>query len=388
MQDKIEPERIAAIVRDVAASVTAAHAERVDRERAWPEPTLRALQQAGLGGLTVRADFGGMEQGLGTLARTCEVLGRECASSALCFGMHCVGSAVIGARPTPDQHERYLGPICEGRHLTTLALSEPGTGVHFYLPQTQAEVVADGGYVLNGTKSFVTNGPHCDSYVVSVQDSRRDQVVGSFSCVVVDADRPGLVWGEPWSGMGMRGNASQTLTFEDVSVAGGALLGAEGEQIWYIFEVVAPFFLAAMAGTYLGIAERALNEARAHLASRSYALGAVELRGSAVPQHRLGEMWAQVERTRRLVYWACDEVDRGGGAALAGIFSAKAEVAQCAVDVVNEAMTLCGGIGYSAGGRLERALRDARAAHVMSPTTDLLRTWTGRMLLGVPLLGD
>lgn len=73
---------------------------------------------------------------------------------------------------------------------------------------------------------------------------------------------------------------------------------------------------------------------------------------------------------------------------MAGLTSAKAEVAQCAVEVTNEAMTLVGGIGYRDRSPLERHLRDARAADVMSPTTDILRTWTGRAVLGLPLLGE
>jgi alkylation response protein AidB-like acyl-CoA dehydrogenase len=387
MARTLDVDRIATLVREVAHGIAAPQAARVDSKGVWPEATLRALQQAGLGGLTVPAQHGGLGQGLGALARACETLGAECASSALCFGMHCVGAAVLGARPTPRQAESYLAAICEGRHLTTLALSEPETGVHFYMPRTSAVPLPDGGYLLNGSKSFVTNGAHCDSYVVSVLDSEADDQAGRFSCVVVDRDLPGLGWGGPWSGIGMRGNESRTLHLREVEVPRDALLGEEGEQIWYVFEVVAPYFLAAMAGTYLGIAQAAFEEARASLSARTYALGASELRGEPVLQHRLGELWAVVERSRRLIYWACEEVERGGASALPAIFSAKAEVAGCAVTVVNEAMTICGGNGYRDGGRLERALRDARAAHVMSPTTDLLRTWTGRTLLEVPLLG-
>lgn len=386
MAQALAPDRIAARIREVARESAAPEAARVDAKAQWPEPTLRALLEAGLGGLTVPSEHGGLGQGLGTLARACESLGAECASSALCYGMHCVGAAVLGARPTAQQSERYLAAICAGRHLTTLALSEPETGVHFYAPRTSAVPLPGGGYLLNGSKSFVTNGSHCDSYVVSVHDSEAEGEVGNFSCVILDRDLPGIGWGAPWAGIGMRGNESRTLHLSEVEVPREALLGEEGEQLWYVFEVVAPYFLAAMAGTYLGIAQSAFEEARASLAARTYALAASELRSAPVLQHRLGELWAVVERTRRLIYWACEEVERGGAGALPAIFSAKAEVASCAVDVVNEAMTLCGGNGYREGGRLERALRDARAAHVMSPTTDLLRTWTGRTLLDVPLL--
>jgi alkylation response protein AidB-like acyl-CoA dehydrogenase len=98
-------------------------------------------------------------------------------------------------------------------------------------------------------------------------------------------------------------------------------------------------------------------------------------------------LWAQVEATRRLVYWAAEEGDSGGPETLPALTAAKAQVADTAVTVTNDAMTLVGGMGYRDRHPLERHLRDARAAHVMSPTTDILRTWTGRALLDVPLLG-
>ncbi|MBC7290684.1 MAG: acyl-CoA dehydrogenase, partial [Actinotalea sp.] len=107
-----------------------------------------------------------------------------------------------------------------------------------------------------------------------------------------------------------------------------------------------------------------------------------------VLQHRLGVLWAQVERTRRLVYWAADEAETGGPDALPALASAKAEVADAAVGTVNEVMTLLGGMAYRDRSPVERHLRDVRAAHVMAPTTDVLRTWTGRAALGIPLLGE
>jgi alkylation response protein AidB-like acyl-CoA dehydrogenase len=105
-------------------------------------------------------------------------------------------------------------------------------------------------------------------------------------------------------------------------------------------------------------------------------------------QHRLGTLWAKVERTRRLIYNAALAGDRNDPSAILSLLAAKAEVASCAVDTVNEAMTLAGGISYQQNGLLGMLLRDARAAHVMSPTTDILYTWLGRALLDQPLLSD
>lgn len=376
-------ERVAAVAREIVAP----DAARVDREGAWPEKALRALQAEGLGGLVVPASLGGLGQGLLGVARVGETLGRACASTSMCFGMHNVGSAVLSAKATPDHAERYLRPIARGEHLTTLALSEPGTGSLFYVPETQLHHAGD-GFLLRGAKAFVTNGGRADSHVVSAATAGRDAVPGQFSCVVLPAKASGLSWGPAWNGSGMRGNSSRRLDLHDVHVPRRDLLGEEGDQVWYVFNVIAPYFLVAMAGTYLGVAASALDEAREHLTRRRHATTGAPLAAHPVVQHRLGTLWAEVERTRRLVYHAAAAGDAGAADAMPALFSAKAEVADAAVHVANEALTLLGGIGYEQGSSLDRHLRDARAAPVMAPTTDLLRTWTGRALLGEPLLSE
>lgn len=375
-------------VRRIAIDVAAAHSSDVDAEARWPHETLSAMQEAGLGGLTVPADAGGLGLGLGGLAAVCEVLAGECASSAICFGMHCVGAAVIAAKATDDQRRRYLEPIAQGRHLTTLALSERGTGAHFYLPQTTFSPGDDATFLIDGGKTFVTNGGHADSYVISTVAASPESPPGRFSCLVADASADGLEWGSSWSGLGMRGNDSRALTLDGVAVPRSNLLGREGDEIWYVFNVVAPYFLMAMAGTYLGVAHAALTGARDHLMRRAYAASGTTLAASPVLQHRLGTLWATYARTRAFVFDVAARGDAGDPDALPGILSAKAEVADASVAIANEAMTLAGGIAYGENDRLSRCLRDARAAHVMAPTTDMLRTWTGRIVLGQPLLSE
>lgn len=373
--------RARAVARDVAAPRVPLTDSGV-----WPEESLRALQASGLSGLTVPRDCGGSGLGLRALVAVCEAIGEICPSTALVFGMHHVAAAVIAAKATDRQRKDYLEPIAAGEHLSSLALSEPGTGAQFWLPQTM--ILAEGdGWRLNGEKSFVTSGSKADSYVMSTVAADPSAPMGQFSFVVVPGDADGLTWTTGWDGIGMRGNSSLGARLDDVRVPRDALLGAEGDQMWYVFEVVAPYFLTAMAGTYFGIAQAALTEVVEHLKQRRHSHTGRTLAQEPVLQHRLGEMWAQVQATRRLVYWAAEEGDAGGADALPALASAKAQVADTVVQVVNDAMTLVGGIGYRDRSPLERHLRDARAAHVMSPTTDILKSWTGRALLDIPLLG-
>src|SRR5690606_21228478 len=200
-------------------------AEADDVDGRWPGASMRALADAGLMGLHVPEALGGHGQGLTALSAVSQEIARWHPSAALCYAMHCVGTAVIAARATSHQQEHYLRAIAAGRHITTLALSEPGTGSHFYIPETT--ICADGdSYVLAGTKSFVTNGGHADSYVLSTVAASGPAEPGSgvFSVVMEDADTQGLEWGAEWAGLGMRSNSSRTLQLRDARVPRANLL--------------------------------------------------------------------------------------------------------------------------------------------------------------------
>ena len=383
-----EAARLAAFAdaaRRIAEEIVAPNAEAEDAQARWPAEAMAALAQAGLLGLHVPEAQGGHGEGLGALVAVAETLAAESASTAMCFAMHCVGTAVIAAKATDWQKQAYLEPIAQGRHVTTLALSEPGTGVHFYLPETSVAVEGD-AYRLDGTKSFVTNGGHAHSYVLSTRAADAATGEGTFSCVLVDEATPGMEWAEPWAGLGMRGNSSRGVRLDGVRVPRSHLLGREGDQLWYIFEVVAPYFLMAMAGTYSGLAQAALDVAREHLGTRRHSHTGELLGAEPVLAHRLGELYIEVERTRQMVHSAAARADAGEPDALVAVLGCKAAAGDTAVRVANEAMTLCGGIAYRENSRLARILRDARASHVMAPTTDVLKTWAGRALLNLPLI--
>jgi len=299
--------------------------------------------------------------------------------------MHCVAAKVIGVKATEDQRRRILAPIAAGEHVTSLALSEPGTGVHFYLPRVTYRRDGD-AFVVAGNKSFVTSGGHADSYVLSVVEASADLDPGSFSCLLLESGTERATFDDGWDGFGMRGNSSRGLELDDARVPIANLLGAEGDETWYLFEVIAPYFIVAMAGVYLGVARAALDAAVAHLRERTYTHTGATLGAETVLTHKLGDLWTAVERSRQLLQHAAALGDRGVPEARPALFATKSDIAETAVRVSNEAMTLTGGRSYAGTGVLTRALRDARAGHVMSPTTDLLRTWLGRSLLDLPLL--
>lgn len=138
------------LAREVADEVAAPLAKTIDEEGRWPAEAMRALLDARLGGLVVPQDARGLGQGLFALTRVCEELAKACGATAICYGMHSVAAAVIAAKATPDQRERFLEPIARGEHLTTLALSEAGTGVHFYIPEAVHGVRGEDSYTSRG----------------------------------------------------------------------------------------------------------------------------------------------------------------------------------------------------------------------------------------------
>ena len=381
----LEPSVLVTAAEDIATRIAAPMAHDIDREAQWPREAMDALAEAGLLGLVVPRRLGGRGEGLSALAQITEALGKACSSTAMCFGMHCVATAVITAKATPYQEEHYLRPIAEGQHVTSLALSEPGTGAHFFLPRATFER-EDDGFILQGAKSFVTSGGHANSYVVSAVTPGSELDPGTFTCLLIDKDAGGLDWGPTWNGTGMRGNSSRGVKLDHVKVPEGNLLGREGDQIWYVFEVVAPYFLVAMAGTYLGLAQAALDLAVEHLRQHRYEHTSERLVENAALTERVAEMWTVVERARRLLRHAANMGDAGAPDASKALFASKIEVAEAAVATTNTAMMLLGGRGYQENGKLARLLRDAQAAHVMSPTTHLLKSWLGRSVLGLPLL--
>lgn len=372
------------IAGSVAEETLAPAAQTVDAKAIWPRHAFEALAGAELLGLHIPERLGGRGQGLLALALITEELGAACPSSAICYGMHCVASKVLAAKATPDQEECYLRPIALGQHVTSLALSEPGTGSHFYLPQLTFER-ADGDVLLNGTKSFVTSGGHADSYVLSAVAPEADLDPGTFSCFVVDGSADGMVWQDPWDGFGMRGNSSRTVKLDNVRIPQSNLLGREGDEIWYMFDVVAPYFLVAMSGVYLGITRAALDMTCDDLKARRHAHQTETLATDPVLADDVAEMWIAVARARELLHRAARLGDANLSEARPALFASKVDVAEAAVTVTNKAMSLAGGRAYQANGQLARLLRDARAVEVMAPTTHLLKRWLGRSVLGLPL---
>jgi alkylation response protein AidB-like acyl-CoA dehydrogenase len=368
---------VLAEVRDLAQALIAADAAAVDRESRFPDAQLSALAQVGALGLLVPSEQGGAGAGLVALADACEAVGAACASTGMVFLMHSVTAATV-AGGGGEAAARLLEGMASGELLGTLAFSERGTGAHFYAPELRAER-RDGSVRVSGRKAFVTAGGHADVMLVLLQSERE-----GLDCYAVRKDAPGVRFEGRWEGLGMRGNSSIAVEFEDVALGADALIGEAGGAVGLVFGVVAPTFLVGLAAVNVGIAQAALSASLQHASSRRYPDGGALVEVATV-QHALADMDIQVRAARTLLREAARLGDSGDEGALVPLMESKVLCTDTAARVTQAALEVCGGQGYTPVLPIERHLRDARAGAVMAPTNGVLRTWSAKAIAGIPI---
>ena len=368
---------VLAEVRDLAQALIAPAAAEIDRESRFPDEQLSALAQVGALGLMVPREQGGVGAGLVALADVCEAVGGACASTGMVFLMHSVTAATVAGGGGPSA-ARLLGDMASGEVLGTLAFSERGTGAHFYSPELRAER-RDGSVFVSGRKAFVTSGGHADAMLVLLQGEGE-----GLDCYVVGKDAPGVRFEGRWEGLGMRGNSSIAVEFEDVVLDGDELIGEAGGGAGLVFGVVAPTFLVGLAAVNVGIAQAALSGALEHAKSRRYPDGSALVEVATV-QHALANMDIDVRAARALLQDAAGLGDGGDEGALVPLMEAKVLCTDVAARVTQGALEVCGGQGYTPTLSIERHLRDARAGAVMAPTNGVLRTWSAKAIAGLPV---
>jgi len=368
------------VVKQIAEEVIKPLAAEIDREKRFPEEAFEALGKTGLLGLLVPKEWGGLGGTLSDLAAATEIIAQYCGSTAMCYLMHSCGTMVITAKGNDEQKNRYLHAIAEGMKIGTLAFSETGTGVHFYTPEIQARSEGE-HFRLNGKKSFVTNGNHADFLIVLTNSSSASAGLNMF---IVDTDCPDVKFEGSWEGIGLRGNNSIGLSLNNVKVAKENLVGAEGDGLEIIFQVIAPTFILGVSGVNAGLARGAYTAALEHAKTRTYADGRALAEIQAI-QFYLSEMFGSVESASLFVHDAARKALRGEEAAILNVMQAKVIASESAIRVTNLAMQVCGGKGYTQALPTERFLRDARAGAVMGPTTEVLKEWVGKSVAGVPL---
>jgi alkylation response protein AidB-like acyl-CoA dehydrogenase len=297
--------------------------------------------------------------------------------------MHvCATRVIVDARGFGQQAD-VLREIAGGRHLSTLAFSEKGSRSHFWAPVSQA-VAQGSGQLLSAQKSWVTSAGYADSYVVSTRSAGATDPM-SLSLFFVTKNAAGLTVDGVWNGLGLRGNASAPMRLDRVSCPNSSRLCEDGQGFSAMMNSVLPWFQLGSAAVSVGIAQAATDGIRRHLLSSKLEHLGQPLASLANLRARLAQMAIAVETQRVYLDHVAALMEKAAPETLLGVLQCKAAAAEAALEVTDLAMRAGGGACFSKHLSVERNFRDARAAAVMAPTTDVLHDFIGRALLDMPL---
>lgn len=365
----------------------AARASRVDREGRFPRESIDELAAAGMLGLGVPERFGGAGAGPVEIAEAIERVAGACASTGMVFVMHVVAMRTLAAGIARDEPEgpkhAALAAAARGEHLSTLAYSERGSRGHFWAQVSRARV-EDGVVVIDADKSWATSAGEADSYVLACSAPDSDDPLAT-DLYLVPADAAGIEVAAPFDGLGMRANASAALRVRDLHVAAEQRLGGPASGFGLMMQATLPWFVVGSAACSVGIAGAALEAAIDHARSaRLEHLGSTLADVPAV-RARLAQANISHARARAHLYAVAKDIEDEAPGAPLGVLALKAAAAEMAVEVTDLCLRIGGGAAYSKHGPLERHFRDARAASVMAPTTELLHDFLGKALCGQEL---
>jgi alkylation response protein AidB-like acyl-CoA dehydrogenase len=365
-------------VRQFAESELGPHSREWDEAQEFPRAVFGQLAGLGLMGVCWPPEYGG--SGLSTLEWTLvmEELARVDAGVALSLAAHhSLASAHIHLAGTEEQKKRWLTPLAKGEKVGCWGLTEPGSGSDAGGLRTTA--VRDGdGWVLNGSKTFITNGGVADvAVVMAVTDRARGKK--GISAFVLDRGQPGFRPGKKEDKLGVRSSDTSELVFEDCRVEGSRLLGRQGMGFVDTLRILDKGRIG-IAAFSTGIAQASLDASLRYAAERKQ-FGHAIADFQAI-QFKIAEMATQVEAARLLVRSAAALADAGRPHALESSM-AKLFAGEAAVAVALEAIQIHGGYGYLKDYPVERYLRDAKIGTIGEGTSEVQRMVIARHLLGL-----
>ena len=362
--------------RDFAEKEVAPIAIEIDEEHRFPEENVAKMQELGFFGIPFDEEYGGIGLDTLTYVLCVEELSKACASTGVIVSAHTSLCAdAINKFGSEEQKEKYLVPLASGEKLGAFALTEPDAGTDASGQKTVA--VKDGDeYVLNGTKIFITNAGHADTYVVFAMTDKSQGTKG-ISAFIVEKGTPGFDFGSKEDKMGIKASSTMELVFRDCRIPAENMLGEEGKGFKYAMQTLdgGRIGIAAQA---LGIAEGALNKAIKYVKERQqFGRPIANFQNT---QFKIAEMAIEIEAARHLVYKAATLKDAGENYSVAAA-QAKLKAARTAMDVTTKAVQLFGGYGYSKEYEVERMMRDAKITEINEGTSEVMLMVVGGALL-------
>ena len=370
--------------KEIAERVLAPAAGPNDKEGRFSTEAVDALGRAGLLGLTLATEFGGTGLGPRTFAAVTATLAEADASVAMVYLMHICATATISAARASTAVAQILKEIASGRHLSTLAFSEPGSRSHFWAPVSRARRNGS-GVRITAKKSWVTSAGCAQSYVVSSLSPEGADPTDS-TLYLVPAGVRGLTLEGSWDGLGLRANASAPMRLDDCEVPYELHLTNDGGGFRTMLDVVLPQFNLGAAAVALGICRAVVAATAAHLRSARFEHLGQSL-GESLPTLRaqLAMMQIDTDGLSARVDDLVEHLERPRETTLLRVLETKAAAGDTAIAVTSTAMRVCGGAAFSKRMIIERLFRDAHAGAVMAPTGDVLREFIARAVLGMPL---
>lgn len=303
-----------------------------------------------------------------------ETLARHEGLADFAFAMQGLGSGPISLFGTPEQRAKYLSDVRQGQKIAAFALSEPEAGSDVSALEMSARRVA-GGFVLNGTKTWISNGGIADFYTVFARTGEAPGAKG-LSAFIVDADTPGLSVPERIDLIAPHPLA--TLRFEDCFIAADGLLGTAGEG-FKIAMATLDVFRSTVGAAALGFARRALDEALKRSTTRE--LFGAPLADMQVTQAKLADMALGIDASALLVYRAAWVKDHFGSRVTREAAMAKLHATETAQQVIDASLQLHGGSGVVSGNTVEKLYREIRALRIYEGASEVQQQIIARQIL-------
>lgn len=340
-----------------------------DQRGEFSRPLWDECAAFGLQGLLVPEAHGGLGHDLLTAVAVMEGVGHGGLDNGLIFAVAAHAASVAGPLVdygTDAQHAQWLPRLASGAAIGAAAITEPGSGSNALGMKTRAE--PDGqDWVLNGAKTFVTNAPIADLFLVYARTAPGN--LAGLTCFLVPADTPGLSLGEPIRKMGLRTSPMGEVFFDDCRVPASAVLGGVGSGGMVFNQTMDAERLLVMAPA-LGVMERLLERCVAHARERD--TGAGPIGSHQAVSHPIADMEVDLETSRLMLYRAAVHAMRHGTATRESAL-AKLTVSEAYVRCCRTALQVFGGYGYTVEYGLERELRDALATTLYVGTSEIQR---------------
>ena len=340
----------------------------LDEKEEFPWAIMKDLADTDMFGVFIPEKYGGVGGGCFELCLVMEELSRVCSAVAVSYAASALGSLTLLEYGTEAQKQKYLLDIVSGKRLAAFALTEATAGSDAGAIKTTANR-EKGGYVLNGTKQFITNGGEAEIYTVIALTSKERGARGA-SAFLVEKDTPGFSFGRKEKKMGIRASATRELVFEDCLVPEENIIGKEGMGFIMTMRLLARS-RPAIGAQAVGLAQGAL-EAAVDYARQRVQFGHPIISLQAV-QHMLADMATQVEAARALVYAAARTIDSGVKNFTEESAMSKVFASDVAMKVTTDAVQIFGGVGYMRDYPIEKMMRDAKITQIYEGTNQVLR---------------